>query len=129
MTIGYSGRVTDGRLDKPAHLEAGPLPATEWLVARLAAVIAVALGALTFVVVAIVEPHLFTTPDWRISVPGFVLTAAAAAVSVARRERAWSLLALGVGLAGAAPVLGWLFGLSIVLAIALTLIVILHAVL
>jgi hypothetical protein len=117
--------VADGPLTKPAHLVPGPLP---WP-ARVVAIVTAVLGALTFVVVAVVEPRLWTVPDWRVSVPGFALTALAAAISIARRERAWPLLALGVGLAGASLVLGWLFGLAIVLAVAIIAIVVLHAVL
>jgi hypothetical protein len=118
-----------GALDKPDHLASGNAPRNAWLARRIAGAACAVLGALTFVIVAIAQPALWATPDPRISAPGFVLTAAAATISVVRRERAWALVGLGVGTAAAALVLGWLFGLAIVLAATIALIAILHAVL
>lgn len=113
-------------LERPAHLAAdGP-----WLAKRKLAVVALVLGALSFVVVAIAHPaSLSTLPDWRLSVPGFILTAVAAAASLARREpQGYWLWALGLGLAGAAIVLGWFLMIGVVIAATAIVILILHAV-
>lgn len=118
----------DAPLEKPAHLRPADPSASAWLAQRPAALAAAVLGLLAFIVVAISQGQLWSTPDWRISVPGFVLTAAAACVSVARREvRAYPLWLLGVGLAGAALVLGWFLMVAIVIGATAILMLILHA--
>lgn len=90
---------------------------------------AFALGVLAFVLAAVVHGELSSMPDWRLTVPGFVATAVAAAASIARREpRAYWLWGLGVGLAGAAIVLGWFLMVGIVVAATAIVILILHAV-
>lgn len=115
-------------INKPAHLRPADTSASSWLAQRPASVAAAALGLLAFIVVAISQTQLWSTPDWRISVPGFVITAAAACVSVARRERgAYPLWLLGVGLAGAALVLGWFLMVAIVIGATAILMLILHA--
>lgn len=120
--------MADGSLEKPAHLRPADPSASGWLAQRPAGLAAAILGLLTFIVVAISQGQLWATPDWRISVPGFVLTAAAACVSVARREtRAYPLWLLGVGLAGAALVLGWFLMVAIVIGATAILMLILHA--
>jgi hypothetical protein len=105
-------------LSKPAHLE----PPTR----RAAAVAALVLGALAFATVAVLQDHLWATPDWRISVPGLVATLAAAAASLARHERAYPWLFAGVGLAVAACLLGWVLMLAIVLGATALLIILFH---
>ncbi len=120
----------------PARYSAGvqPLrphtvPPTSWFASRPAAIVAATLGVIAFAVVAISQTELWSTPDWRISVPAFSVTAIAALVSIARREPgAYPLWLLGVGLAGAALVLGWFLMLAIVIAATALLILILHAV-
>jgi hypothetical protein len=120
--------VVDGPLDKPAHLRPADPGAVSWLATRPAGVAAAGLGLLAFIVVAISQTTLWSTPDWRISVPGFVLTAAAAVASVARREiGAYPLWLLGVGLAGASLVLGWFLMVAVVIAATAILMLILHA--
>jgi len=120
--------VADGPLDKPAHLQPADTSASSWLARRPAALASAALGLVAFIVVAISQTQLWSTPDWRISVPGFVITAAAACVSIARRERgAYPLWLLGIGLAGAALVLGWFLMLAIVIGATAILMLILHA--
>jgi hypothetical protein len=84
-----------------------------WLVAHLAGVIALAIGAIGFIAIAFTQDPLWATPDPRRSVPVLVATAIAAAISLARREGAIAVPLLGVGLAAAALVLGW-FLLSLV---------------
>jgi hypothetical protein len=89
----------------------------------------VAIGALSFVVVAIVHPNVAALPDWRLSVPGFALAAAASVFSLVRREpQGYWLWAIGLGLAAAAIVLGWFLMLAIVIAATAIVILILHAV-
>ena len=111
-------------LDKPDHLR----PDGDWLASHVAGVIALALGALAFIVVAVTQEPLWSTPDPRISVPGFVVTAIAATASIARRERAYPLWLLGIGLAGAALVLGWFLMLALIIGATALLILILHSV-
>ena len=113
-------------LSKPDHLEP---PAThEWLAHHLAGVVALALGVVAFIVVAVTQDHLWSTPDWRISVPGFVVTLAAAGVAMARREKSSAYWIAGLGCAGAALVLGWFLMLAIVIGATALLILILHSV-
>jgi len=113
-------------LQKPAHLAPSEGP---WLAQRKLAALALGLGVLSFLVVAIVHGELSTLPDWRVSVPGFVLTAIVAAISLARREpQGYWLWALGLGFAGAAIVLGWFLMLGIVIGATAIVILILHAV-
>lgn len=116
-------------LPRPEHLEEvtsrGGLP---WLAKRPAGAAALVLGIVSFVVVALVQEPLWTTPDWRLSVPGFVATLVAAFVSIRRRERAHVLWLAGIGIAGAALVLGWFLMLAIVLGVVAILMVILNSV-
>ena len=112
-------------LEKPEHLAVdGP-----WLAKRKIALVALVLGALSFVVVAIVHPNVSDLPDWRLSVPGFALCAIASVVSLVRREpQGYWLWAIGLGLAAAAIVLGWFLMLAIVIAATAIVILILHGV-
>lgn len=119
-------------LTRPPYLR--PIAASRWtlpsaLAQRPAGAIAAVLGIAAFVVIAIVQPTLWSTPDWRLTVPGLAATAIAAAISIARREpTAYPLWLLGLGLAGAAVVLGWFLMLAIVIAATVALVLILHAV-
>jgi hypothetical protein len=119
----------DVPLTRPVHLR--PIAASRWawLARRPAATAAALLGLIAFVVVAVAQPRLWSTPDWHLSVPGAVATAVAALISVARREPvAYPLWLVGLGLAGAALVLGWFLMLAIVIGATVMLILILHAV-
>jgi hypothetical protein len=110
-------------LDRPEHLDP---QRGEWLPRHAAGVVALVLGVVAFAVVAATQDHLWSTPDWRVSVPGFAATAAAAVVSLARRERAYPWWLGGLGLAGASLVLGWFMMLAIVVGATALLMVILH---
>lgn len=113
---------------RPAHLQR-PDGAGPWLAARKAAAVALALGALSFLLAAVVQGELSSLPDRRLTIPGFAATAIAAGASIARREpQGYWLWALGLGLAGAAIVLGWFLMLAIVLGATAIAILILHAV-
>jgi hypothetical protein len=118
----------DAPLQKPAHLR---LAAARrgWVTPRPAAAAAAALGLASFIIVAVVQPAVWSTPDWRLSVPGLAAAAIAALISVARREPAgYPLWRAGVGLAAAAVVLGWFLMGAIVIGATVVLILILHAV-
>lgn len=119
-------------LTKPDHLK--PVEDDEsagaWIAKRKAAVAAGVLGVLSFFVVAVTQTEFWATPDWRISVPGFVLTAIASGLSLARREpKGYWIWPLGLGLAAASIVLGWFFMIAVVVAGAALLMLILHALL
>jgi hypothetical protein len=112
---------TDSPLPKPDHLAPPP--------GRAAAVVALALGVLAFVMSAAVRDHVWAATDLRIGLPGFLLTAVAAGISVLRRERAYGFALAGVGLAGAGLVLGWFLMFAIVLGATALVIGILHHIL
>ncbi len=61
-------------------------------------------------------------PDWRVTVPLWVGTVVAAAVSGVRREGTYGLAVAGVALASAALALGWVLALAIVAAVTLVII-------
>ena len=112
-------------MEKPDHLDAR---APQWVATRAAGVVTLALGALAFIVVAISQDQMWSTPDWRISVPAFVLTALAALTAIIRKEHSSTFWLLGLGLAGSALVLGWVLMLGIILGATVLLILILHSV-
>jgi len=117
--LGYTSPV-----ERPDHLDARH----EWVATRAAGAVTLALGALAFIVVAISQDKMWSTPDWRISVPAFVLTALAAIVAIIRKEKSSTYWLLGLGLAGSALVLGWVLMLAIILGATMLLILILHSV-
>ena len=117
-------------LSKPEHLKPIDRSASGWLAKRKAAVAAGALGVASFIVVAVVQGEVWATPDWRVSVPGFAITAIASVLSLVRREpNGYWIWGLGLGLAAAAIVLGWFLMFAIIIGGAALLIVILHAIL
>ena len=116
------GAVDEPPLAKPDHLHS-----TQWLAQHVAAVVTLVLGALSFVIVAMSQHPFWATPDWRISVPGFAVTAGASIVSIARHERAWVPMLLGLGLAGAALVLGWFLMLAVVIGVTGLLLLMFHS--
>lgn len=115
-------------LPKPEHLRDVPTSTGAWLAQRPTAIAALVLGILTFGACAIATSPMWASPDWRIAVPGFALTALTAVASFVRRERAWGLAVTGLGLAAASLVLGWFFLIAIILGVTALLIVILHTV-
>jgi hypothetical protein len=120
--------VDERSLPKPAHLRRVPSSRRKWLKQRPFSLAACALGVISFIVVAITQQPLWSTPDWRISVPGFAITAMAALISMVRREHGPGFWALGVGIAGAALVLGWFMMLAIVIGVTFLLMLILSTV-
>jgi hypothetical protein len=117
--------VSDAPLPKPDHLRDERVG---WLAHNAAAAAALAIGVISFCVVAALQQQLWATPDWRTSVPGLGLAAAAAAISVARRERAYAMWMLGLGLAATAVVLGWVMMFILVIGVTLILIAVLHSI-
>jgi hypothetical protein len=115
-------------LNKPEHLRDVPTTRSQWLAKRPAALAALVLGGLAFIVVMVSQRELWATPDWRISVPAFAVTAIASLLSIWRRESGHVLWLVGIGLAAAALVLGWFVMLAIVIGATLVLMLIVHTV-
>ena len=69
----------DAPLQKPAHLRS-VAARRGWVMSRPAAAAAAVLGLASFIIVAVVQPALWSTPDWRISVPGLAAAAIGAMV-------------------------------------------------
>lgn len=115
-------------MDKPDHLQPAPTEAGVWLQRHVAGIVALVLGLATFLVVAISQQPIFSTPDPRISIPGFTATLIAALFSWGRREHARAYWLAGLGLAAAALVLGWFLMLAIVVGATAVVIAILHVV-
>jgi hypothetical protein len=116
-------------LTRPDHLRPAGISRWAWLARRPAGAAAAILGLAAFIVVAVAQPTLWATPDWRLSVPGVAAAAIAALVSIARREHAaYPLWLAGLGLAAAALVLGWFLMLAIVIGVTVVLIFVLHVV-
>ena len=108
-------------LAKPDHLQAATRRSP-------VAVVALVLGVAAFVVVMVAQRELWSTPDWRISVPGFAATFIASMASLARREKGYALWITGLALAAASLVLGWFLMIVVVVAVAAILMLILHTV-
>ncbi|MCE9573444.1 MAG: hypothetical protein K8W52_09820 [Deltaproteobacteria bacterium] len=110
------------------HTDGVPGPSSNWFAAHVAGLIALVMGVAGFAVVSLTTEKFWSTPDWRLTVPILVATAAAATVSIVRRERAVALPLLGVGLAAAAVVLGWFLITAIVVAVtAIVILLLSHA--
>jgi lipopolysaccharide export LptBFGC system permease protein LptF len=91
-------------------------------------VTALGLGAGGFITVTVAQPRFWAQPNWRLSVPFFVVTLVAAAISLVRKEPSYALPLLGLGLAAAAMVLGWFFvTAAVVIATGLVILIMSHA--
>jgi hypothetical protein len=121
-------QVSERPLPKPEHLRDVPTSRGEWLAKRPAGLAALVLGLVAFAVAAMVTEPMWSSPDWRVSVPGFAATAIASLVSIARRERAYGLWLVGLGAAAAALVLGWFLLFAIVVGATALMMLILHTV-
>lgn len=95
---------------------------------NLLALAAFAVGAIGFAVALLATQPVWTTPDWRVTLPAFVLAAAATAGSFLRREPTRWLGVLGVGMAAASTVLGWLLLMAIVAVVTAAVILVLSLV-
>ena len=115
--LGYSAIVDDLSLPKPEHLAPPKMEPKDWLRTHVFGLVALFVGVAAFVVVAILQRTLWSQPDWRITVPLFVVAAALGATSLARKEGSYGLPLLGIGLAAAAMVMGWFLIMAMVIAI------------
>jgi hypothetical protein len=120
--------VSDAPLVKPDHLRDIPMSRGAWLSKHAVSVAALVLGIVSFTTVAMLQHPFWATPDWRVSVPGFAVTAAASIGALVRREGAPWLWIVGLGFAAAALVLGWFLMLAIVIGATAVLMLILHTV-
>jgi hypothetical protein len=114
--------------DRRLAPETRPGPSPHWFRDHAVGLIGLLLGVVGFTIVAMNQTEFWAQPDLRIATPFLVCTIAAGAVSMARREGALYLPLLGIGLAAAAMMLGFVivFG-AVVLGTAIV-IVIMHGV-
>ncbi len=115
-------------LEKPDHLRPGD---EESLFAkRTIATFAAVAGALSFLVVAALHHQLSSTPDWKISLPGFSVTVLLAIFSIVRREpKGYWVWGIGILLAGASLFLGWFLMLAIVIVATVVVLLIMNTIL
>jgi hypothetical protein len=116
--------MTEPRL-KP---EARPGPDPNWFKNHAIGLVTLLLGLVAFTVVAATQDEFWAQPDWRMTVPFLVVTLAAGVVSMARKEGAYYLPLLGIGLAGAAMVLGFFVVFAIIIAVTALVILILSGI-
>jgi hypothetical protein len=100
----------------------------QWLRARVAAVIALVVGATVFVAAAALRAGVWDASDARVAGLGAGATVVVAAISLVRREPARGLVMAAVGMAGAAVVIGWLIEVAVVIAAVAVALAVLHAV-
>ena len=124
--MGYTWQVEHHPLPRPDHLDT-PV-SNQWFGKHAGGVVTLALGVLTIIVVMVTQDQIWSAPDWRVSVPGFVITLLAATVAITRREKSSAYWLIGLGCAGAGLVLGWFLMLAIVIGATCALILILHSV-
>jgi hypothetical protein len=91
----------------PDHLQPGPSSARVWLARHTAGVCALAIGAITFLVLVLARHEIRDDPDLRIAAPGLAATVIAGALSLTRREPARWLVVAGLALAVMGIVFGW----------------------
>jgi hypothetical protein len=111
-------------LSKPPHLVVPKRDARDWLAAHAFGLAALLTGVIAFIVVVIQQKQLWSSPDWRLTVPFFVVSIGLATTSLVRREGVLVLPLLGIGLAAAATVMGWFLITAIVVAVAAIIILI-----
>jgi lipopolysaccharide export LptBFGC system permease protein LptF len=111
-------------LSRPDHLTPPKPRWSDELRARAAGISTLVVGIAGLVAVTTQQRQLTTQPDWRLSVPFFVVAAALAAAALARKEPSRALPLLGLALAAAAMVLGiFLAAAALVLGIAVLVLV------
>ncbi len=115
--LGYSCAVDDTSLPKPEHLAPPKLEPKDWIRIHGFGLAALLVGVAAFIVVTILQRTLWSQPDWRITVPLFVVATALGATSIARKEGSYGLPLLGIALAAAAMVMGWFLIMAIVIAV------------
>jgi hypothetical protein len=105
---------------------AGPSP--HWFRDHAMGLLALAIGVAGFIAVATQQQEFWAQPDLRLSVPFLIASIAVGVVSMARREGAIYLPLLGIGLAAAAMVLGFVVVFGAVVLVTGVVILILHGV-
>lgn len=112
----------------PLRPAARPGHDPNWFAAHAVGLITLVIGVAGFIVVALSQDEFWAQPDWHLTVPVLVVTVAAGVVSMARREGALYLPLLGIGLAAAAMVLGFVIVFGAVVLVTALVIVILSGV-
>src|SRR5688572_888982 len=97
--------------------EARPGPDPNWFKHHALGLVTLLLGVVAFSVVAAVQNEFWAQPDWRLTVPFLIVTLATGVVSMARKEGAYYLPLLGIGLSAAAMFLGFFVVFAIVVAV------------
>lgn len=101
----------------------------QWVAQHGYGLAALVVGALAFATVALTQERLWTNGDLRIALPFFAVTVALAATALAKREGARALPMLGLGLAAAAVVMGWVLLTLVVVVATIAVIVVMSQVL
>ena len=113
----------------PSLSRAAPKPdLADWVKQHAFGLAALVLGVVGFSVVALTQAELWASPDWRITVPFFVVTLAATVVSLVRREKPVAISLLGFGLSAAALAMGWFLVTAIVIGVTAVIILLLSVV-
>ncbi len=108
--------------------EARPGPDPNWFKHHAIGLVTLLLGVVAFTVVAAVQNEFWAQPDWRMTVPFLIVTLALGVVSMARKEGAYYLPLLGIGLAASAMFLGFFVVFAIVVAVTALVILILSGI-
>jgi hypothetical protein len=108
--------------------EARTAPDPNWFAHHAVGLIALLIGMVGFIIVAVNQDKFWAQPDLRIATPFLVVAVVAAVVSMARKEGAIYLPLLGVGLAVSAMVLGFVIVFGAVVLVTALVILILHGV-
>lgn len=96
---------------------AGARPTTprEWLARHVLGLVAILIGATSFVIAAVRQDHLWSTPDHRVTIPLFVATLIVGVISFVRQEPSRLLPLVGLALAAIAVALGWVIVVGAIL--------------
>lgn len=108
--------------------EVQPTDPRPWPARHALGLVTLALGVVGFLVVALSQETFWAQPDWRLALPFLVVTVATGAASLSRREGAVYLPLLGIGLAAAAMVLGFVVVFAVVVVLTAAVIFILSGV-
>lgn len=92
-----------------------PMTPREWLLRHALGLVAVLIGATSFVIAALRQDELWSTPDHRVTIPMFVGALVVAIVAFVRQEPSRLLPLAGVALAAIAVALGWVIVVGAIL--------------
>lgn len=115
---------------EPAPLlrPATPPPPASFFARHALGLAAFAIGLVAFVVATTTQGELWSTPDWRVTVPFLVAAAATSVVSFARKEGMPYLPLGGLGMAAVSVVLGWFLVMAAIIVVTAIIILIMSAV-